>query len=109
MKAVLAATLLLLNISLAWAAGPLVGRWDGGDQGVTVTFREDGTLLIETNGGGTQDGTWSADAERLTLGLKPPGATELTSISCLYTLNGDSLTIRPGDAKCGESSFSRMK
>ncbi len=107
MKAVLAAALLLLSVSIAWAAGSLVGRWDGGDQGVTVTFRDDGTLLIETKGGATQEGTWSAEADRLTLGLKPPGATESLSLSCLYAIAGDSLTIRPGDAKCGESSFTR--
>jgi hypothetical protein len=109
MKALLVAALLLLSSIVAAAADPLVGRWDGGDQGVTVTFRDDGTLLIETAGGATQDGTWSADTETLTMGLKPPGATETVSLSCLYSVAGDSLTIRPGDAKCGESSFTRAK
>lgn len=97
---------LLLSVEGALAANALVGRWDAADEGVAVTFRADGTLTIEA-GGTAQEGTWSAEADRLVMGLRPPGATETLSISCLYTLAGDSLTIRPGDAKCGESTFRR--
>lgn len=98
--------LLVLGIQGEAAANTLVGSWDAADKGVTVTFREDGTLAIETKDG-AQQGTWTAEADRLVMNLKPPGATQTLSIACLYALDGDSLTIRPGDAKCGESTFRR--
>jgi len=98
--------ILVLAISGEAAANTLVGRWDAADEGVTVTFRVDGTLAIETKDG-AQEGTWTAEADKLVMSLKPPGATETLSIACLYALDGDSLTIRPGDAKCGESTFRR--
>lgn len=99
---------LLLGIDDALAANALVGRWQAADEGVTLTFGDDGTLAIEA-GNGAQQGRWSAEDGRLVMTLKPPGATESVTVTCLYTVQGDSLAIRPGDPKCGESEFRRAR
>jgi hypothetical protein len=103
--------LLILLVAVAACdeatANPLVGQWEASEQGVRVTFHPDGTLAIEAKDG-PQQGGWSAEGEQLVMTLMPPGASEGISLTCLYKVEGDGLTIRPGDPRCGESSFRRV-
>ena len=103
----LALLLLLLPIAGgAAAAASIVGKWIQIEEGVTVTFRDDGGLTIET-ADGRQEGTWSVSESSLTLVLKPPGAEQALTLTCIFAIAGDDLTITPGDAKCGDVRFKR--
>jgi len=88
-------------------ANPLVGRWESQERGVKLAFAGDGTLAIDAREG-AQQGTWSAEGDKLVMTLQPPGGSEAVSLTCLYEVDGDSLTIRPGDPRCGETGFRRV-
>jgi len=107
MKRVLGACLAVLAFfQVAAAASSLVGQWEAAEEGVKLIFRDSGTLSIVTKGG-SQPGTWSAEGERLVMTLRPSVSSESVTLACRFVIAGDSLTISPGDAKCGESTFKR--
>lgn len=99
---------LLAAYDAAAAANPLIGQWNAAEEGVKVIFRDGGTLSIITKSG-SQPGSWKTEDERLVMTLRPTLAGDSVTITCRYAIDGDNLTIRPGDAKCGESSFKRSR
>jgi hypothetical protein len=100
--------LLLLPTAALGDASLLPGIWWSPEDGVQLTFRADGTLSIAAKEA-VQQGRWSAEGEALTLTLNPPGAAEPVSLTCLFRITEDRLVIRPGDPRCGESSFQRLQ
>jgi hypothetical protein len=110
--AIMRRTVLLLWLFLlpsAAIADPslLPGIWWSPEEGVQVTFRSDGTLSIAVKDA-VQEGHWSAEGEDLTFRLKPPGGGAELSLTCRFRIAENRLVIRPGDPKCGESSFQRL-
>jgi hypothetical protein len=110
--AIMRRTVLLLWLCLlpsAAIADPslLPGIWWSPEEGAQLTFRSDGTLSV-TAKDAVQEGRWSASGEDLTLTLTPPGSTEERTLSCRFRIAENRLVIRPGDPKCGESSFQRL-
>lgn len=97
--------LLALLCRAALAASP-VGTWIDSEEGVTVTFRQDGSLAIETPSG-LQEGSWSVDGGTLVMTLQPPGAETPVRLTCNFAVAGKDLHITPGDAKCGEIALKR--
>jgi hypothetical protein len=105
----LAILLWLLLPSAALGDGSLLpGIWWSPEEGVQVTFQRDGTLSVAAKDV-VQEGHWSATGEELRLSLKPPGGAEELSLTCRFRIAEDRLVIRPGDARCGESSFQRLR
>jgi len=99
---------LLLPSAAMGDASLLPGIWWSPEEGVQVTFGRDGTLSVAAKDA-VQEGHWSASGDEVTLSLKPPGSAEALSLTCRFQAEPDRLTIRPGDAKCGESSFQRLR
>lgn len=94
--------LLLLLVACEARGNPLVGRWQDVDREVVVEFSDGGRMTVTVDQK-PLGGTWSSADNRLTMTLG-----EQPTLTCLWQIAGETLTIEPGDAKCGRTSFRRL-
>lgn len=102
---------LLLGLAGPAAADPaLVGKWSGAFEGgaIVMTLAADGSLEMSNSGVLMGSGSWAAADGRLTLTLTRPDGGGAETLSCGYTLAGETLQLTGEDPDCsGAPLFTR--
>ncbi len=70
----------------------LVGVWTSAEQGETLEFRADGSLLFTTAGGETEELKWQADDSSVAIGVEGGGTRTLA-----YSIDDGTLTLTHPD------------